>query len=129
GGDASVATPRTPPRPSTHDPNDVGRPAYSIRMTSVFEYRPARPVSLADTVLYHRRGPADPSFAVDGTTIWRAVTTPEGSATLAPRQRSDGVVEAQAWGEGANWASAQLPALCGALDDDEGFDATRHPLI
>lgn len=98
-------------------------------MTSVFEYRPARTASLTDTVLHHRRGPADPSLRVDGATIWRASYTPEGAATLAMRQRSDGVIEVQAWGAGAAWASAQLPALCGALDDDAGFDPSTHPLL
>ncbi|MFX5610799.1 hypothetical protein ABTD85_20470, partial [Acinetobacter baumannii] len=27
------------------------------------------------------------------------------------------------------WALEQLPALCGALDDPDGFDASRHPSV
>jgi len=55
--------------------------------------------------------------------------TPEGSATLMVESRpGDGEVRAEAWGEGADWALAQLPALLGADDDPSGFDA-RHPVL
>jgi 3-methyladenine DNA glycosylase/8-oxoguanine DNA glycosylase len=64
-----------------------------------------------------------------GGVIWRASRTPEGVATLALREAAGGTIRAAAWGPGATWALAQLPALCGALDEPAGFDATLHPLI
>lgn len=92
------------------------------------EYRPRHPVDLHRTLVFQRRGAGDPTFTLDGSVIWRASRTPEGLATIAVRAAS-GVVRATAWGPGAGWALDQLPALCGAQDDLEGFDAARHPLI
>ncbi len=60
--------------------------------------------------------------------LWRAVRTPEGVGTIALRQEQ-GAIRASAWGEGAAWLIDQVPALCGAHDDDAGFDTSRHPLI
>jgi len=91
------------------------------------EYRPRHPLDLRRTVLFQRRGSGDPTMLADGPVIWRASRTPEGIATLALREA--GAVRAAAWGLGAAWALAQLPALCGAQDDLDGFDAERHPLI
>ncbi len=68
-------------------------------------------------------------MTVAGAVIWRASRTPDGIATLALRETAAGVVRGAAWGPGAGWALAQLPALCGADDDPAGFDASRHPLI
>lgn len=65
---------------------------------------------------------------VHGHVLWRAVRTPQGVATLALRG-ANGEVHATAWGPGAEWAIDQLPRLCGAADDDSGFEASRHPLI
>ena len=81
------------------------------------------------TVLYQRHGGGDPTMAVAGEVIWRASRTPEGIATLAIRETSPGVIRGAAWGPGAGWALAQLPALCGALDEPGDFDPTHHPLI
>ena len=61
--------------------------------------------------------------------IWRAIRTPEGCSTLALRSMPDGAIRAAAWGPGRDWAITQLPALCGAGDDDAGFDASQHPLV
>ncbi|MDQ0644415.1 DNA-3-methyladenine glycosylase family protein [Microbacterium murale] len=96
-------------------------------------YRPAHPLHLYRTVGVLMRGPKDPTMLVDGTTLWRASRTPEGVATLALRQSSDGI-HATAWGPGADWALTQLPALCGADDDANGFDASTlidagHPFL
>lgn len=96
-------------------------------------YRPSHPLHLFRTVGALMRGPKDPTMLVDGTVLWRASRTPEGVATLALRQTSDGV-HATAWGTGADWALAQLPALCGADDDANGFDVSTlvtagHPLL
>jgi 3-methyladenine DNA glycosylase/8-oxoguanine DNA glycosylase len=92
-------------------------------------YRPRRPLDLRRTVLYQRRGAGDPTMVADGAVIWRASRTPEGVATLALRETTPGAVRAAAWGPGADWALAQLPALCGEDDDATEFDASRHPLI
>jgi 3-methyladenine DNA glycosylase/8-oxoguanine DNA glycosylase len=86
------------------------------------------------TVLYQRHGGREPTMGVDGAVIWRASRTPHGAATLALRETQAGVVRAAAWGPGASWALAQVPALCGHDDDATGFDPGaladvhhRHP--
>ena len=91
-------------------------------------YRPAHPLNLFRTVGALARGPKDPTMLVDGSTLWRAARTPEGVATLALRQSAEGI-HATAWGPGGTWALAQLPDLCGASDDDTGFDVSGHPLL
>jgi 3-methyladenine DNA glycosylase/8-oxoguanine DNA glycosylase len=92
------------------------------------EYRPASPVDLGEVVVFQRRGRNDPTMLVDGPVVWRASRTPAGVATIALRL-APGAVRAAAWGPGAGWALAQLPALCGADDDRDGFDAAQHPLV
>lgn len=76
----------------------------------------------------HRRGGTDPTMRWENGVCWRAVRTPLGPGTIAIRQESAGI-RATAWGEGAEWLIAQLPALCGAHDDAHDFDHSRHPLI
>jgi 3-methyladenine DNA glycosylase/8-oxoguanine DNA glycosylase len=56
------------------------------------------------------------------------LATPAGAATLLLRTTAS-VIEAAAWGPGAEQAILQVPALCGAEDDDTGFDPSRHPLV
>jgi 3-methyladenine DNA glycosylase/8-oxoguanine DNA glycosylase len=107
-------------RPALH--RDPSRPIET-------EYRPRLPLDFRRTVLYQRHGGGDPTMVAAGSVIWRASRTPEGIASLALREISPGVIRAAAWGAGADWALAQLPALCGALDDPADFDASRHPLI
>ena len=110
-----------------------GSSGIRVRPTSArpieTEYRPRRPVDVRRTVLYQRHGGGDPTMVVAGEVIWRASRTPEGIATLAIRETSPGVIRGAAWGPGAGWALAQLPALCGALDEPGDFDPTHHPLI
>jgi 3-methyladenine DNA glycosylase/8-oxoguanine DNA glycosylase len=103
------------------------RPAHGRPQET--EYRPRHPLDLRRTVLFQRRGAGDPTLVVDGAVIWRASRTPEGVATVALRETTPGVIRAAAWGQGAAWALQQIPALCGAQDDLDGFDASRHPLI
>lgn len=91
-------------------------------------YRPDHPLDLLRTVGVLRRGPWDPTMAVDGTTLWWAHRTPDGIATLALRTVG-AEVRATAWGPGAEHALAAVPALCGADDDPSGFDAARHPVV
>ncbi len=86
------------------------------------EYRPRHPLALHRTVLAQRCGAHDPTMTTHGAVIWRASRTPEGVATLAIRETGGGVIKGAAWGPGAAWALAQLPALCGADDDLESFE-------
>ena len=91
-------------------------------------YQPGHPLDLLGTVGYLQRGPWDPAMAIDGGALWFAQRTPDGVATLALRRRGD-EVHASAWGPGAAAALAAVPRLCGADDDDTGFEAARHPLV
>lgn len=108
---------------ATRDPR--ADPDWPLRV----EYRPSGAVDLMHTVAVHRRGPGDPTCAVDEHgTVWRVARTPDGVATLALETRN-GTVHGAAWGPGAGWAAAQLPALCGAADDPAGFDPHAHPVL
>ena len=92
-------------------------------------------VDLARTVGVHRRGTGDPAFRVEPSgAVWRTSRTPHGPATLritADRATGPGdgtTVLAWAWGPGAAWVLAALPALLGADDDRTGFQP-EHPLL
>ncbi|MFT4135427.1 DNA-3-methyladenine glycosylase family protein [Microbacterium sp.] len=102
------------------------RPAHARPIET--EYRPAVPTDTVRAVVAQRRGRNDPTMAVEGGIVWRASRTPEGVATLA-LSFGQGFVRAAAWGPGAAWSLEQLPRLCGAGDDPDGFDASRHPLV
>ncbi|MBA8815285.1 3-methyladenine DNA glycosylase/8-oxoguanine DNA glycosylase [Microbacterium halimionae] len=107
--------------------NRDARPQHGVPLET--EYRPRHALDFRRTVLFLRRGHNDPTMTVDGPVVWRASRTPYGLATLALRQSSAGGVRAAAWGAGSEWALTQLPALCGADDDVDEFDASLHPLI
>ena len=89
---------------------------------------PGGPYDLVGSLHVLRRGPYDPTcrMAPDGT-VWRTMRGPTGPVTLriAPL---DGVVEARAWGPGADWALDRLPSLLGADDDPAAFVA-HHDLL
>jgi len=91
-------------------------------------YSPRRELSLALTLAPLGQGRTDPTFQRDGAGYWLTMATPAGDASLHLRTAAS-VVEGTAWGPGAEHAIAQVPALCGAEDDDSGFDPARHPLI
>lgn len=91
-------------------------------------YRPRGEVSLRLTLGPLAQGGTDPTFQRDASGFWMTMATPAGAATLLLRTVAS-VIEAAAWGPGAEPAIAQVPALCGADDDDTGFDASRHPLV
>ncbi|KQZ90617.1 3-methyladenine DNA glycosylase [Phycicoccus sp. Root563] len=93
-------------------------------------WRPDRPVSVGLVISILRRGGGDPTFQPDrGQGWWLGLPTPQGAATLRLVQRTDdGEVTASAWGPGADWALAQVPALLGAGDDETGFVAL-HPQV
>lgn len=102
-------------------PAHDGEPLHTV-------YRPHTPLDLDRTVGMLRRGGGDPTTVHDGPVIWRALRTPAGLATIALRAAPDGI-RAAAWGDGAEHAIAGVPALCGALDDPDGFDPSHHPLV
>ena len=95
-------------------------------------WTPAWPCPVASIWSTWRRGAGDPTYRVDEAgRHWRALHTPAGPATLRVLPRAGlGVVEAAAWGEGADWALASLPALLGADDDPAGFEPLPgHPVL
>ncbi|WP_156251876.1 DNA-3-methyladenine glycosylase family protein [Pseudactinotalea terrae] len=96
---------------------------------TVRRWRPGWPCPPGLVLAQLRHGPGDPSFrtAPDGT-IWRAVPTPAGGATIAISPLLDGEILARAWGDGAAWALEALPRMLGADDDPSGF-VPRHPVI
>lgn len=77
----------------------------------------------------HRRGLGDLTCRSDASGVWRTQRTPLGPATLRLRQAVDGVVEAEAWGAGAEWSIDRVPALLGADDDWSGLDLSGHPRL
>jgi 3-methyladenine DNA glycosylase/8-oxoguanine DNA glycosylase len=84
---------------------------------------------------YRPGHPIDIDFAVMGTktirhrtgVYWWTTDTPQGSTTVAFRS-GDGLVRADGWGQGTDWAFTQLPALLGARDDPDGF-RPEHPVL
>jgi 3-methyladenine DNA glycosylase/8-oxoguanine DNA glycosylase len=86
------------------------------------------PLDLAETLAQFRAGNADPCLRVVDGSVWRASRTPLGLATARVRLGSDGSVEIDAWGPGAEWLVGHAPAWCGALDDPAAF-APEQPLL
>lgn len=68
-----------------------------------------------------RLGKHDPTIAVHDTVVAVAMRTPIGPAALQAELQGD-AVEAEAWGDGAEWALDAAPGLLGCLDDRSGFD-------
>jgi len=91
-------------------------------------YTPAHEVSLRLTLGPLAQSGTDPTVRRDGTGIWMTMATEAGTATLHLRSAA-AAVEATAWGAGAELAIEQVPALCGAHDDDSGFDPSLHPVV
>ena len=93
-------------------------------------WQPEWPCPVGQILGQQRRGTGDPTFKIDlAGRIWRGIRTPEGAATLVVDARPrDGLVNAAAWGQGAEWALDSLPALLGADDDPSGFEP-RHPVL
>jgi len=76
-----------------------------------------------------RRGRGDPTFRRDPDgTIWRGIRTPQGASTLRLAQVAGSGLEATAWGPGAGWVLASVPAMLGEQDDPTGFVA-HHPQV
>ncbi|WP_306434458.1 DNA-3-methyladenine glycosylase family protein [Actinomadura roseirufa] len=92
------------------------------------DWRPPWPLDLHAVLAPHQRGPRDPAFQADpGGTIWRASHTPCGAGTIRLRRAGD-VIEAEAWGPGAEWLLDGVPGLLGADDEPETF-TPRHPIV
>jgi 3-methyladenine DNA glycosylase/8-oxoguanine DNA glycosylase len=90
-------------------------------------FRPRLSTDVRLTLRPLRRGHPDPCFQVRDDGIWRATRTPAGAATT--RIWSDGDdINVEAWGPGAEWALDRAPALCGDLDEIEGFKPV-HPIV
>jgi 3-methyladenine DNA glycosylase/8-oxoguanine DNA glycosylase len=90
-------------------------------------FRPRLPTDLRLTLRPVRRGYPDPCFRVRDDGIWRATRTPAGPATTRIWNQ-DGAIHAEAWGPGAEWALDRTQALCGGLDDVDGFKPA-HPIV
>lgn len=93
-------------------------------------WTPAWPVDVRQVWSTWRRGAGDPTYRIDASGAhWRALRTPQGAATLRVRPRpSLGAIEADAWGEGTEWALEHLPKMLGAEDDPAGFEP-RHDAL
>ncbi len=80
------------------------------------------PVDLRRTLFPLIRGTGDPTTRVDGPTVWRAIRTEDGPATLRLTQIDRRRIDADAWGQGAERAiGIAAPGLAGALDDPDAF--------
>ncbi|TMM22003.1 MAG: DNA-3-methyladenine glycosylase 2 family protein [Actinobacteria bacterium] len=87
------------------------------------------PVDLRRTIFPLIRGTGDPTARVEGGTVWRAVRTPDGPATMKLRQSAISTIEAEAWGPGAECAVAvDAPGAVGSFDDTTSFVA-RDPMV
>jgi 3-methyladenine DNA glycosylase/8-oxoguanine DNA glycosylase len=87
-------------------------------------FQPRRPLDLALTLA--PIGVGSSLRLADGG-AWRATSTPHGAATIH-LQHSDGGVDVEAWGPGAEWAAEHAQRLCGEEDDEAGF-SPGHPLL
>ncbi len=110
------------------DASDVSPPGPVPALTRV--WRSERPVAVGPILSVFRRGGGDPTCVIAPDGSWtRGLRTPTGLATLQLRvRRADAVVEAAAWGPGAEWALEVVPDLLGERDDDAGFVA-RHDVV
>ena len=86
-----------------------------------------RPLELAATLgpLQHGRG--DRTIHISASQAWLALRTSTGAATLHLVHRS-AALDATAWGEGADQALADVPALIGETDEPERLVA-RHQVV
>lgn len=84
-------------------------------------------VDVGRTLALLAYGSGDPAFRRTSDGIWRGVQTPDGPGALRIRVVS-GTLSAQAWGRGADWLIAAVPAMCG-FDDDVSDFHPEHELI
>ncbi|MCL2535321.1 MAG: DNA-3-methyladenine glycosylase 2 family protein [Nocardiaceae bacterium] len=96
-----------------------------------FEVSTRRPVDLSSTLSPLRRGRFDPCHRTepDGT-VWRTSLLPSGAVTYRLRQLGPSVVDARAWGPGADELEVFLPGLVGEHDAERAADfAPTHPKL
>ncbi|MDP9300618.1 MAG: DNA-3-methyladenine glycosylase 2 family protein [Actinomycetota bacterium] len=87
------------------------------------------PVDLRRTIFPLIRGTGDPTARVEGRTVWRAVRTPDGPATIRLKQSAITTIDAEAWGAGAEHAvTVVAPGMVGAFDDPTPF-VPRDPVL
>lgn len=89
---------------------------------------PPLPVDVRSALITIAEGRSDPSISITDAGGVVAQRTPDGPATLSLGRR-DRMVEAEAWGPGADWALDHAPGLVGAEDDLAGFEPERHPVV
>lgn len=77
-------------------------------------------VSLTAALQAFRYGAGDPTCRIAHGRWWRATLTPDGPGTVAIAER-DGEIRAEAWGPGAAWLLARVPAMTGTLDPGHVF--------
>ena len=93
------------------------------------DWRPAWPCPVGQVWAHWRKGAGDQTYRFDGGRHWRGLLTPQGPATLSVEPvPATGLIRAEAWGEGADWALDRVPAMLGADDDPAGFEP-RHPVL
>ncbi len=63
-----------------------------------------------------------PLDVVGPSETWWSTRTPDGTGTLHLTRSSDTSMDAEAWGEGAEWLLDQAPRLLGNDDDLTGFE-------
>lgn len=99
-------------------------------VASARRWRPTWPCDPYDITRAVRRGAGDPAFQRDPDgTLWRAMVTPAGPATLRITARPQlAEVELEAWGAGAEWALGSAPGMLGAGDDVSTF-APANPVV
>src|SRR5215510_13375584 len=66
------------------------------------------PVDLRRTLFPLIRGGGDPTTRADGTTVWRALRTTDGPATLRLTQLDRRRIEVEAWGPGSDRAIEEV---------------------
>lgn len=105
-------------------------PTATANERATRSWRPDWPVPVSQIMLQQRRGAGDPTYKIDlQGRHWRAIRTPEGSATLVVHARPAlGEVYSAAWGPGAQWALDAVPALLGAGDDPCEFRSRNEAL-
>lgn len=111
-----------------------GNPPTGLRHTChVIErhrdWRPGRPVPLDSILGPLRRGAGDPTYAAGPGSVWRAVHTPEGPATVHFRTGpANGTVTISGYGPAADWVVDHGPTMLGADDDPLGFQPDHAAL-
>ncbi|MET4782996.1 DNA-3-methyladenine glycosylase 2 family protein [Glaciihabitans sp. UYNi722] len=91
-------------------------------------YAPAAPLDLTLTLRPLSRGKQDPTMQWYPNGVWLTMPTPEGGATLHLSQRG-ALIDAVAWGVGAEWAIASVPELLGQSDESGDFDVSTNVFL